>query len=65
MVYAQIKSEKVINCIILDDESLLPLFQEGYDLVIRIDELSPRPGPGYSYISGEFSPPMAPQFSDE
>lgn len=57
MVYAQIKNNRVINTIILNNEELLPIFKQNIDDCIRIDEISPRPGIDWNYDGGEFSPP--------
>ncbi len=57
MIFAQIKDNVVENCIVLDDLSLESLFAEGFDAFIRIDEMDPRPGVGYSYVDGIFTPP--------
>lgn len=55
--WAQIKTGNVINCILLEDESLNDVFSEGFDAFIRIDELSPEPGVGWTYNGSTFTPP--------
>lgn len=55
--WAQIKSGIVANTILLEDESLTSTFSEGYDAFIRIDQLSPVPGIGWSYDGSNFTPP--------
>lgn len=57
MVYAQIKDSLVSNTITLSDESLIDLFSEGFDFIIRVDNISPRPSIGWSYdsVSNKFS----------
>lgn len=61
MIYAQIKDNKIINSIVIDDETPMELFSKGYDYFIRIDNLNPTPGIGWSYIAdNEFSPPPTP-----
>lgn len=65
MIFAQIKNSLIQNTIELNNESLLHLFQndpltnDPYDIVLRIDEINPRPGIGYSYDGENFqSPPV-------
>lgn len=55
MIYAQIKNNKVCNCIVLDDTNLLSLFSVGYDYLIRIDTVTPMPNIGWSYDGLNFS----------
>lgn len=57
MVYAQILAGIVMNTIVLDDESLIPLFSAGFDYFIEIDGLEPLPGVGWSYDGTNFTPP--------
>lgn len=64
MIYAQIKNNLVQNCIVLDNATLEPLFLEGFDYLIRIDNLDPQPGIGYSFDGQSFSPPI-PQLESE
>lgn len=56
MQFAQIKDRKVINIIVLDDESLVPLFKEGFDHLVRIDHLEPVPHIGWHFDGYIFMP---------
>lgn len=58
MVYAQIKDSIVRNVIVLDDVTLAPLFDDSFDAIVRIDNLFPSPGIGWSYDGNTFSPPL-------
>jgi len=58
MTYAQIKDGVVNNTIVLDDETLASVFSKGFDYLVRIDLLSPCPGPGWLYDGANFSPPQ-------
>lgn len=53
-LWAQIKNSVVVNIIVLEDETLLSIFVEGYDDIIRIDQLETQPKIGSSYSDGEF-----------
>lgn len=64
MIYAQIKDSIIENVIIIDDESLLSLFSEGYDDLVQIDDVNPRPGPGWSYDGEDFAPPVVEESSE-
>lgn len=57
MIYAQIKNGVVINAIVVDDDTPLELFSEGFDYFLRIDDINPTPGIGYLYDGNEFSTP--------
>lgn len=57
MIYAQIQDSVIKNMILIEDESMIPMFSDGFDDFIRIDELNPRPGPGWSWDGEDFSPP--------
>lgn len=57
MIYAQIKTGIVFNIIVLDDESLAEHFKNGFDHLIRIDELTPSPQIGWSYDGIDFNQP--------
>lgn len=62
MVYAQIKSGLVVNVVVLDDASLIPLFSAGFDHFIQIDNLVGGPGKGWSYDGENFiAPPPEPE----
>ena len=63
MVYAQIKNNTVVNTIVLDDASLLPLFQADqngnpYDSVIQIDNITPQPAIGWWFDNVNWNPPV-------
>lgn len=58
MVYAQVKDGIVQNCIVLADAASEPLFKEGFDELIRIDQLDIRPSIGFSYDGQNFQPPI-------
>lgn len=60
MIYAQINDNMVINTVDIEDISLIPLFSEGYDLFLQIDNLSPIPSTSWTYnpVTCSFSPPL-------
>lgn len=60
MKYAQIKNGMVQNVIVIDDSSLVSLFGKNFDDIIKVDEVYPNPGPGWSYDRNtySFSPPQ-------
>ena len=47
--YAQISGGSIQNIIVLDDESLLGIFGQGYDYIKRVDHRVPEPQMGYLY----------------
>lgn len=57
MVYAQIKNGQVQNTIVVDEDTDMDLFSQGFDSFLRIDHLVPCPGPSWSYDGATFSPP--------
>lgn len=57
MIYAQITDNVIQNTIVLDDSGLLSLFTQGFDMCMRIDNLDPQPGIGWSYDGRNFNPP--------
>lgn len=64
MIYAQMRGNKIVNTIMLDDPSLLPLFsvdQSGvpYDSVVQIDNIVPQPGIGWTFDNVNWNPPPA------
>jgi hypothetical protein len=67
MIYAQITNKIIINTIVLDDASLVSLFetdQNGnpYDSVIQIDNIVPQPGIGWTFDNISWNAPItAPQ----
>lgn len=65
MLYAQIKDQKIINIIILNDEELLDQFSEGFDFCLRIDELETIPQIDWNYEDEVFSPPSIPELTNE
>lgn len=60
MVYAQIKNGLIVGAIAVDETTVLALFAEGFDHLLRIDDLIPQPGIGWSYDGQHFSPPVLP-----
>lgn len=65
MVYAQISNGIVKNTIVLDDLSLLPLFSQGFERCIRVDNLDVVPSIGWSYDGEEFIAPPPPIINEE
>lgn len=57
MIFAQIKNSIVQNIIVVNDESLIPMLSEGFDEVIRVDQLGQYPGPRWSYDGENFTAP--------
>ena len=59
MVYAQINQNIIVNAVDIEDPILIPLFSEGYDLFLRIDNLSTIPSISWTYnpVTCSFSPP--------
>lgn len=62
MVFAQVQDGIVTNTIILNDYSLLPLFQKDqlgnlYDYVLQVDATYPQPGVGWAFDGIQFTPP--------
>lgn len=60
MIYAQIKNNKVVNTIVIDEDTDIDLFAEGYDYFLPIDDANPRPSVGWSYNDGHYAPPSPP-----
>lgn len=58
MKYAQIKDGIIKNTIVLNDPTLEPLCSSGFDHLIRIDELKPMPGIGWTYDGTTFIKPL-------
>lgn len=56
MIYAQIKNGIIENRIVLDDPKLEPLFLEGFDFLVRVDNLEPQPNIGWTYDGVKFHP---------
>lgn len=71
MVFAQIKNGTVKNTIVVDDESVLSMVQvdlmtnEPYDYVLRVCNLTPQPGIGWSYDGETFTSPPIPTDVEE
>lgn len=68
MIFAQLKNGIIVNTIVVDDTSLLYLFEddpatgEPYDALFQIDAVFPRPGIGWSYDNVQFvAPPPPPE----
>lgn len=57
MIYAQIKDNVIKNRIRLDDSNLESLFLNGFDYLIRIDELEVQPDIGWFYDGQSFTQP--------
>jgi len=57
MIYAQIKNGIVVNTIVVDDGSVLPLVSTGFDALVRTDNLDPQPGMRWLYDGTNFTPP--------
>lgn len=62
MIYAQINNGVVKNCIVIEDDTLIPLFKSGFEYFIQIDILNDIPGLGWAYDGQSF---VAPQIIDE
>lgn len=57
MIFAQIKDSLIKNIIVIEDPTIENHFLDGFDLLIRIDNLSPVPGIGWEYDGSNFNPP--------
>lgn len=59
MIYAQVLNNVIVNVIVLDDVSLIPVFTRGFDdlIEISVDPGSPSIGWIYDPNSNKFSPP--------
>lgn len=55
--YAQIVNNLVANTIAVSADMDPSMFQEGYDYLLRVDNLSPQPGIGWGYDGESFTPP--------
>jgi len=58
MNYAQIANGSIQNIIVLDDESLLDHFVQGFDYLLPLDGLDPSPQIGWLYDGSNFSAPV-------
>ena len=70
MVFAQISNNTIINTIVLNDNSLLPLFQTDqngnpYDSLLQIDNVYPQPGIGWWFDNIMWNPPVNSILDDE
>lgn len=65
MIFAQIKDGQVKNTIVLEDLNLVPLFKQGFDECIRVDEMNPTPSIGWSYVDREFIPPQSEEVPEQ
>lgn len=63
MIYAQIKDGKVKNTIVLEDNTLVSVFTDGFDSCVRVDNLSPVPGIAWNYDGSNFTVPSIPNQS--
>lgn len=57
MIHAQIKNGIIVNIIVTKNTTILADFIEGFDDLIRIDNISPIPGVGYTYDGEVFIAP--------
>jgi hypothetical protein len=57
MNYAQIANGSIQNVIVLEDDSLLDHFTQGFDFLIPLDELDPTPQIGWLYDGTNFTAP--------
>lgn len=61
MIFAQIKNGKIVNTIVLENIDLVEAFTEGFDALIRIDDLEIIPGINWNHnIDDGFSAPTVP-----
>jgi hypothetical protein len=59
--WAVIDNGDVINVIVVDDPAWVTSYEHDTGLtLVEIDSLDPKPGIGWTYASGTFSPPPAP-----
>jgi hypothetical protein len=56
MNYAQIKNGQVENIIVLEDDSLIAHFSEGFDYFVAVDGIDPMPRLGWAYDGTKFIP---------
>lgn len=60
MIYALIKSGIVENTIIAD-EGFIAMIASEWDHCVRVDEMDPQPGIGWSYDGSVFTAPVIPE----
>lgn len=58
-LYAQISNGIVVNVIVLNDQTLVSLFSQGFDYFIEVDQLPGSPGIGWTYDGNNFYPPQS------
>lgn len=60
MTYARIRDRVIVDIIILDDVSLIPIFSEGFDFFIAVvvEPGGPQMGWSFDQPSGTFAPPI-------
>jgi hypothetical protein len=58
LTFAQILNTIIVNIIDLEDSTLVPLFAEGFDSCLEIDQLSPTPGINWYYDGTDYWPPI-------
>lgn len=56
MIFAVIKNGVVINTIVAD-QAFVDSVSSDYGACVRIDQLDPVPGMGWTYVDGVFAPP--------
>jgi hypothetical protein len=62
MIYAFIKGGVVVNTVVLTDTSYLsiPAIAAQFDSAVRVDNIVPQPGMGWSYDGTNWTPPPPP-----
>lgn len=58
MIFALVKSNKVVNIALVDDPDVVMHLERTYSWVVDITDLTPRPSIGWSYVDGVFAPPV-------
>lgn len=64
MIFAQIKNNMIVNTIVINDVSLVPVFTTGFDYCIEISSLNTSdplviiPSIGWTYDGTTFTPPQ-------
>lgn len=61
MIYVQIKDGVVVNKIVLEDKTLIPVFSEGFDYLISVLNMTPEPEIGWTFSFGQLSAPPVPE----
>jgi len=65
MNYAQIKNGIVENIIVLEDDSLIQTFSDGFDSFVVVDGMDPMPQIGWGYDGTNFVPAIAPALNTQ